>query len=492
MDHNIEDKIEFSLDSFTSNLQELFRYLYEEQTFSDVTLVTDDQRQIKAHKFILSKSCSTFTSILKNIDFLNPIIVLRDIKYKDLKLILDFIYLGHVSIEKDGLEEFLSIAECLKLDDVDRIFQKMVSGENGNKNKSQGNITTNFDKVNEYFEFESVTDEQDGNESEKVVPEIETSLPTIIIDDEEDENESMNKNKEYLKSTHSSVCSERSETNTSMTDKVIQNLELENIVSNSDTNEMSQIQATECTFCGVKFHSKERLLEHFKSELTFCGTKYKCNQCHYQAVDKIDFKSHQVKEHVVEYSCEKCEFISNKKVYLYYHVKNMHGTVTHYCQDCEFKSKSKQNLKTHIQSIHENIYFNCQQCEFQTARKRNLKSHIQSIHEKRKFPCHQCDYKASSKSLLWSHVQSNHKKITHPCSKCEYKATRKENLIKHERSMHLNIKLPCKECGFEFTDPSNLKKHKQSKHLKLLYPCPQCSQSYTKKYDMRKHVQRYH
>merc|ERR1719342_1527109 len=188
----MEDKIVFSVDSFPSNLQELFRYLYEEQTFSDVTLVTDDQRQIKAHKFILSKSCSLFTSILKNIDILNPIIVLRDIKYKDLKSILDFIYLGHVSIEKDGLEEFLSIAECLKLDDVDRIFQKMVSGEKGNENKS------NF---------------------ENAVPEKETFLPTIIIDDEEDENESMNTNKEDLENTNSSVCNERSEADTSLTDK---------------------------------------------------------------------------------------------------------------------------------------------------------------------------------------------------------------------------------------------------------------------------------
>ena len=68
MHNNIEDKIVFSVDSFTSNLQELFRHLYEEQIFSDVTLVTDDQRQIKAHKFILSKSCSTFASILKNVD----------------------------------------------------------------------------------------------------------------------------------------------------------------------------------------------------------------------------------------------------------------------------------------------------------------------------------------------------------------------------------------------------------------------------------------
>ena len=99
--------------------------------------------------------------------------------------------------------------------------------------------------MNEYYEFDSVTNDQDGNKSEKIVskivPEIETSLPSIIIDNEEDENETMNKNKEDLKSTHSSVCNERSETDTSMTDKVIQNLELENIVSNSDTNEMSQI-----------------------------------------------------------------------------------------------------------------------------------------------------------------------------------------------------------------------------------------------------------
>ena len=42
--------------TFTDHLQLMFKDLYEEDNYSDVTLVSDDQTQFKAHKIVLSAS----------------------------------------------------------------------------------------------------------------------------------------------------------------------------------------------------------------------------------------------------------------------------------------------------------------------------------------------------------------------------------------------------------------------------------------------------
>ena len=53
-------EINFKWNQFDAHNTELLRTLLETKRFSDVTLVSDDQHQIKAHKFILSASSSIF------------------------------------------------------------------------------------------------------------------------------------------------------------------------------------------------------------------------------------------------------------------------------------------------------------------------------------------------------------------------------------------------------------------------------------------------
>ena len=65
-----------------------FQELLNDQSLSDVTLVTGDDKLITAHKIILSSSSAFFKNILWQYPHQNPLIYLKDIKSKYLDWVL--------------------------------------------------------------------------------------------------------------------------------------------------------------------------------------------------------------------------------------------------------------------------------------------------------------------------------------------------------------------------------------------------------------------
>ena len=58
------EKYTLNWNTFTDHLRLMFKDLYEEQQHSDVTLVSDDQIQFKAHKIVLSACSPVFKKIV--------------------------------------------------------------------------------------------------------------------------------------------------------------------------------------------------------------------------------------------------------------------------------------------------------------------------------------------------------------------------------------------------------------------------------------------
>ena len=57
------EKYNLNCDTFSDHLKLMFKDLYQEGSHSDVTLVSDDQTQFKAHKIVLS-ACSPASNAL--------------------------------------------------------------------------------------------------------------------------------------------------------------------------------------------------------------------------------------------------------------------------------------------------------------------------------------------------------------------------------------------------------------------------------------------
>ena len=101
---------------FQTNLSKTFGSLRQEQHLFDVTLVSDDEQHISAHKLVLTASSEFFKNILKKAQHSNPMIFLSGFKSKDLLLVMDYIYQGEVQILQTDLDRFLSVAQQLKIE----------------------------------------------------------------------------------------------------------------------------------------------------------------------------------------------------------------------------------------------------------------------------------------------------------------------------------------------------------------------------------------
>ena len=72
--------------------------------FSDVTLVTEDKKQIKANISILSACSPVFNDILKKEKNSSPIMYLRGIQYSEMESIMQFVYLGEATFYEERMD----------------------------------------------------------------------------------------------------------------------------------------------------------------------------------------------------------------------------------------------------------------------------------------------------------------------------------------------------------------------------------------------------
>merc|ERR1712155_171149 len=87
--------------------------------FADVTLVTDDKQEIRAHRNILSSCSPVFKSILQ-IDSknANPVIYLRGIQHSETESIMQFIYLGEARFYEERMSELLTVSKNLEIKEL--------------------------------------------------------------------------------------------------------------------------------------------------------------------------------------------------------------------------------------------------------------------------------------------------------------------------------------------------------------------------------------
>ena len=100
---------------FKANVSSSFNVLRKEEELFDVTLVSDDEHHIAAHKLILSASSDFFKNIIRKSNHSNPLIFLSGVTSKELYRIMDYIYEGEVQLLQDDLDSFLEIANKLKI-----------------------------------------------------------------------------------------------------------------------------------------------------------------------------------------------------------------------------------------------------------------------------------------------------------------------------------------------------------------------------------------
>ena len=109
------EKFSLKWNNFQKNIISSFCDLGNDNYFSDVTLVCEEDLQIEGHKIILAACSPFFSSLLKKSKHSHPMIYMRGLKAKDLVAIVDFIYHGEADVFQEDLDGFLALADELKL-----------------------------------------------------------------------------------------------------------------------------------------------------------------------------------------------------------------------------------------------------------------------------------------------------------------------------------------------------------------------------------------
>ncbi|KAG7211274.1 hypothetical protein KM043_010580 [Ampulex compressa] len=134
---------QFSLvwNSFPRNLSSGLYTLLTDEQLVDVTLAAEGQI-LRAHKLILSVCSTYFRELFKGNSCKHPIVILKDVNYRDLSAMLHFMYQGEVNIKQEDIASFLKVAETLQI--------KGLTTENDEK--LEETLAKNVDDLDDLFE----------------------------------------------------------------------------------------------------------------------------------------------------------------------------------------------------------------------------------------------------------------------------------------------------------------------------------------------------
>ena len=110
-----QEKYSLTWHTYSHHLKSMMKELMMNEDLADVTLVTEDKKQIKANINILSACSPVFKDILKKEKNSNQIMYLRGIQFPEMESIMQFIYLGEATFYEERVDEFLAVAKSLEI-----------------------------------------------------------------------------------------------------------------------------------------------------------------------------------------------------------------------------------------------------------------------------------------------------------------------------------------------------------------------------------------
>ena len=109
------EKFNLTWNEFEKSASKAFKDLLDQQDFVDVTLVSEDNKEIKCHTLVLSASSPIFRSILLRNPHQHPLLYISGVQHMELKSLLNFMYLGQTEVAQDELNSFMAIASKFQI-----------------------------------------------------------------------------------------------------------------------------------------------------------------------------------------------------------------------------------------------------------------------------------------------------------------------------------------------------------------------------------------
>ena len=321
--------------NYSDHLLKALEEMMTSSAFADVTLVTDDKQQIRAHRNILSACSPVFKKILQLDSGVNtnPIIYLRGIQHAEMESIMQFIYFGETRFYKERMSEILMVAKNLEIQELStaEMNNEMVSNEESNVNESS--VVLNEDTYQDPTQNFS---EGDSN---------------------------------YIHQTN---------TSTQPSKPIIKNKASKKNIKTKDSK-------SSCNKCDKQLTGKGNLIRHIHSPHEGVAS----NQCENMDIAGVPPHALDEETQIVEiYNATKGTEID----------KQFSNKSQFQCKQCDKSYYGSGGLSNHNKSVHEGVKYPCDQCDYQATQQSSLKTHIQSKYEGDKDACNQCEYQAAHQS----------------------------------------------------------------------------------------------
>lgn len=113
----------FKWNNYQANMSEVFHNMLLNENMVDVTIACEGA-SIKAHKMVLAACSPFFQNLFMTNPCKHPIVILKDVRFIDLKATIDFMYKGEVNVSQDQVSSLLKTAETLKVKGLSDITEK--------------------------------------------------------------------------------------------------------------------------------------------------------------------------------------------------------------------------------------------------------------------------------------------------------------------------------------------------------------------------------
>ena len=299
--------------------------LLADDTFSDVTLISDDNKPFKAHKVILAAISTVFRNMLMTTSTgLSAVIILNGVESSELESLIEFIYQGKTNIPEESLQQFLNIAKTF---DISGLYEEQSSEED----PTEGN-TVDFKGKDEH-KIELDVDVKDGVVISENLFTCEICPYTAM---------KIVKLRKHMKITHGEarffcdLCDFKTTRKEMLKAHKLSGKHQQNVLF--------------CEKCDFKSQLQSDLDTHVNSH------KYPCNECSYNGTRKSHLKRHIEGQHLgIKYKCNYCEYSGKTLAYLKVHEQSMHGNISYSCENCSFNSKHPSAFRRHMLMIHSSM-----------------------------------------------------------------------------------------------------------------------------------------
>ena len=287
-----QEKYSLTWHNYSDHLRSMMKEWMMNEDFSDVTLVTEDKKQIKANINILTTCSTVFKDILKKEKNSNQILYLRGVQFSEMESIMQFIYLGETTFSVERMDEFLAVAKSLEI-------KELCNAETETK-----------DELND-----------EPSSCDPAIPTENLEEPTgsdqilkLCFNDQIKMQAPQERKMRFVNEKHG--------------DEGIKNA---------------------CDQCDFQATEQRSLTRHIHSKHD--GIKYACDLCDYQAIRQESLSHHiQLKHKGIKYHCDLCDKQFTRQDALTTHMHSKHEGTKYLCDQCDYTAPHSSSLKNHIQS----------------------------------------------------------------------------------------------------------------------------------------------